>query len=1082
MTKGWVCALCAAPNPDGSRFCGQCGAPASVQAAQPVVAPGREERRQITVLFSDASGYTTMAEQLDPEVVRDVMGRVYRTAESISARYHGRVDKLMGDAVLIVFGDPVAHEDDAERAIRAALELHAAVDAMRPDIEALTGSSFQMHSGINSGVVVTGELQGDHSSGPLGDMVNVAARLQSVAGSGEILIGPETYALVEGRFTFADFGERELKGRSRPVRVRRIDGFASETRRPSRRVGAFIGRHEELGVLLGAVDRLRDRQSSVITVCAEAGAGKTRLLEEVRGRLGADVVWLEGRAYPYTADIPYSPLIDLINSAAGIDESDNATEVHRKLAALVEATLPGDESVMPVLAHLYGSPAAASPIDLEAFRSSLVTALAAMVNAVSRRSPTVVCLQDLHWVDPSTADLVRQLTSVVNEPFVMICNFRPGFSLGARNERVLNLTEMSGRQTREQLQSLLSTDELPDGLLDAVSVRTEGNPFFVEEIINSLIETEVLVQVDDVWVLRRTFDELALPSTIRGVIAARIDGLDTTRRRVLREVSVVGREFLYRLVRTVSTDPDDLDGSLDVLSEADLIREKSADPELEYVFKHGLTQEVAYDGLLRRDREQLHERVARAIESQLGDRVEEFVETLAYHFQRSGQLVDAVGYLRRAARRALERYSMIECHHQYQAAYQLLTNDDPDHRVDAATRQRLLLETILEWATAHYYSGEYLHLHDLFAAHETLAAEVDDDALRARWLAWRGNIVWNHDCDMTTAARLLDEALDLSRRCGDTTAEAYALAWLTWVLSNTGNPSKAISLLPELRAILSSVPDPTDRRYVQIKGVAGTGTALVLRGDTQAARTIAQELLDLGTETGNRRASAMGHLVRVAVYQALGDSETAGREAKAAVACQADPIYVWLGEIYIAAAALGAGRIAEARGLLEKYRVAPTVQGFGALVAGYRVIAAMITVAEGHVIAGLRELLAVRTDFAASGDLGMAASADFFVAQLYVMLASGDVPVSKVRNPGLLLLLPTAGKRARTALNDVLADIERHGFEGRRAAVEFELARLSKHRRRTQDAKSHLDSVEHLLSAEPYAYLRHQARTMLAEL
>ena len=1082
MTDDWVCALCATPNRDGTRFCGQCGAPALIDAAPPVVAPSREERRQITVLFSDASGYTTMAEQLDPEVVRDVMGRVYRQAEAISARFRGRVDKLMGDAVLIVFGDPVAHEDDAERAIRAALELHAAVDAMRPEIEALTGSSFQMHSGINSGVVVTGELQGDHASGPLGDMVNVAARLQSVAGSGEVLIGPETYALVEGRFTFADLGERELKGRSRPVRVRRIDGFASETRRPSRRVGAFIGRHEELGVLLGAVDRLRDRQPSVITVCAEAGAGKTRLLEEVRGRLGADVVWLEGRAYPYTADIPYSPLIDLLNSAAGIDESDNATEVHRKLAALVEATLPGDDSVMPVLAHLYGSASASSPIDLEAFRSALLTALAALVDAVSRRSPTVVCLQDLHWVDPSTADLVRQLTSVVNEPFVMICNFRPGFSLDARNERVLNLTEMSARQTREQLQSLLCTEELPEGLLDAVSLRTEGNPFFVEEIINTLIETEVLHQDDDVWVLHRSFDELVLPSTIRGVIAARIDGLDATRRRVLREVSVVGREFLYRLVRTVSTDPDDLDGSLDVLSDADLIREKSADPELEYVFKHGLTQEVAYDGLLRRDREQLHERVARAIESQLGDRVEEFVETLAYHFHRSGQVLDAVAYLRRAARRALERYSMIECHHQYQAAYELLTNVDPGHRVDEATRQRLLLETVLEWSTAHYYSGEYLHLHDLFAAHETLAADVGDDALRARWMAWRGNIVWNHAYDLTTALGLLEEALDLSRRCGDTTAEALALAWLPFVLSSTGNPSRGISLLPELRAILSSVPDLTDRRYVQVKGLAGAGATLALLGDTLGARAIAQELLDLGAETGNRRASAMGHLVRIAVHLELGDFASVGREAKAAVACQADPIYVWLGEIYIVLGALGAGRVAEAGQLAEEYRVEPTLQGFGSLAAGYRQIAAMVKIADGHVIGGLRELGAVRAGVAASGDVEKAVALDLFVARAHVMLVNGEVSVSKVKNPGLLLLLPAAGKRARTALMDLLAEIERHGFEGHRAAIEFELARLSKHRRRTKEAKSHLESVEHLLAAEPYAFLRHQARTMLAEL
>src|SRR5204863_5061994 len=207
---------------DGARFCSQCAAPLDAPGAVTPAVAAREERRQITVLFSDASGYTQMAEDLDPEVVRDVMGLVYAKADAIVEKYGGRIDKLMGDAVLAVFGDPVAHEDDAVRAVRAALELHTGVESMRPMLEARGGGqSFAMHSGINSGVVVTGDLAGDRASGPLGDMVNVASRLQSIAGSGEILIGPETAAMVKGRFDLTDLGERELKGRREPVHVRR---------------------------------------------------------------------------------------------------------------------------------------------------------------------------------------------------------------------------------------------------------------------------------------------------------------------------------------------------------------------------------------------------------------------------------------------------------------------------------------------------------------------------------------------------------------------------------------------------------------------------------------------------------------------------------------------------------------------------------------------------------------------------------------------------------------------------------------------------------------------------------------------
>ena len=1081
MVAEWICPACGASNISRARFCGECGASAAVAEPAPVAAPVREERRQITVLFSDASGYTSMAEHLDPEVVRDVMRRVYSSAESLAARYGGRVDKLMGDAVLVVFGDPVAHEDDAERAVRTALDLHAAVDAMRPDLESRIGSSFRMHSGINSGIVVTGDLNGDRASGPLGDMVNVAARLQSMADGGQVLIGPETYALVKDRFVVADLGERELKGRNQPVHVRRVEGLAAGRGMPSRRVGAFIGRHEELGVLLGAVDRVRDGESSLITVCAEAGAGKTRLLEEVRRRLDDDVVWLEGRAYPYTTDIPYSPLIDLISSAAGIDEGDKAEQVRSKLGAMVDRTLPGDDTAMVALAHLYELTPSESTVDLESFRSVLLVALAALVSAVAARAPTVVCLQDLHWVDPSTADLVRELTTVVDKPFVMICNFRPGFTLGARRERVLQLTEMSGRQTREQLVSLLEGAELPPGLLDAVIARAGGNPFFVEEIINSLIETDVLVR-EDTWVLRRQIDELALPSTIRGLIAARIDNLAPLQRRVLREVSVVGREFLYRLVRSVSNEPDDLDGSLEMLSAADLIREKSVDPELEYVFKHALTQEVAYEGLLRRDRQELHERVARAIESTLGDRVDEFVETLAYHFQRSGRVVEAVGYLRRAGRKALERYAMVESHNHYRAAYKMLTTNDTDNPVDPSIRDRLLLETLVEWATAHYYTGAYSGLHELITAHRDLPRAVGDDALRARWLAWQANVVWNHDNDISGAVALLEEALELARACGDATAEAFSLAWLTWVLTTTGEPARAIGLWPALEAILPRVADLTDRRYAYVKGYAGVAIASALRGDTLTARAHAKELIELGARTGNRRASAMGHLVLVHVYQVLGDRTVAEKEARAMVGCEADPIYTWLGEIFAVAATLGIAHPDETTRRIDTNRVEPARHGFGALIASYDLMASNLNLLDGQVAQGLRALEEAREQCASVGNLGMCMNIDMFTARLDARLSMGGLSKAVLRKPGFLRLRPGSGKRGRQAFEALSADLAAHDLAGMRAEVEYELGLLAKDQKRTTDARSHLQNVETILRDETYAWLRHEAGKALAEL
>ena len=320
--------------------------------------------------------------------------------------------------------------------------------------------------------------------------------------------------------------------------------------------------------------------------------------------------------------------------------------------------------------------------------------------------------------------------------------------------------------------------------------------------------------------------------------------------------------------------------------------ERDVDTELEYIFKHTLTQEVAYDGLLRRDRQALHERVARGIEAHLGGRANEFVETLAYHYQRSGHVVEAVDYLRRSGRKALDRYALAEAHRQYRAAYDLLTSDDEDTlTVDAGTRDRLLIETIIEWAQCHYYTCEIGGLRDLQERHRDLPAAVGDDVLTARWIAWVGMVAWQLE-RITDADRHLTEALELARRCGDATAEGYALAWLTWVATQAGDLTRAVEVGAVLERVVPLVADPHDRLYVQIKGLGGVGLARARCGEAKAATACADELLDIGRRTGNRRATAMGHMVVMAASLSRGDLYAAKAATGAAIACDADPMYM----------------------------------------------------------------------------------------------------------------------------------------------------------------------------------------------
>jgi len=328
-TSARVCSQCGAAAPDDARFCSQCATPLGGDAAPSPVA---QERRQVTVSFSDLSGFTALSERLDPEDVRDIVNKVWDRAGEIVERYEGRINKLLGDAVMAIFGDPVAHEDDPLRAVRAALELHEAVEALNADVEPRVGAPIGMHTGVNTGVVLTSEtvLDGKQQTGPLGDTINVAARLQSLAQTGQVLVGPETRRSIERAFELEDLGLHDLKGKGEPVAVARVVSIARSVT-PARRQGRFVGRDSELNILRDEYERAKGGTPSFVAVSAEAGAGKSRLVEEFRRRIAANAIWLEGRAYPFAQNIPYYAITDLISNRLGIDETDSADTVREKL-------------------------------------------------------------------------------------------------------------------------------------------------------------------------------------------------------------------------------------------------------------------------------------------------------------------------------------------------------------------------------------------------------------------------------------------------------------------------------------------------------------------------------------------------------------------------------------------------------------------------------------------------------------------------------------------------------------------------------------------------------------------------------
>jgi len=659
---------------------------------------------------------------------------------------------------------------------------------------------------------------------------------------------------------------------------------------------------------------------------------------------------------------------------------------------------------------------------------------------------------------------------------VVVANYRPQFSLDVPGARQLQLSELSPRQTGELLSSLLDGQAPPTEFVDFIVARTDGNPFFVEEIVNSLVETETLQRNDNGWEVVGDLGQIELPTSIRGVIAARIDRLDDRRRRVLREASVVGRDFLYDIVRRVSTETDDLMPSLDALEAADLIREKAIDPDLEYLFKHALTQDVAYDGLLKTEREELHARAAVAIEEQFGDRLEEVTETLAFHWSHSGNSDKAVPALVAAGRKAMERFALQESRAHYQRAYELLkAKPTSEHR------DRSLVELLLEWAVLAYYEARLYDLRKLFVEHQEAVDRVGTAEQRGMWISWIGHAYLAADGEMRKAAEILDEALDIGRKADNVRVVGHAQSWRTYALWWLGRIDEALEAGKAAIALSARLPrDP----YVWFKSQLGIGLISAVRGDFEEAQRIGNELIEFGRRTGSARSESMGHIVFCNLYSTL-DSTIALAEARTAVEIASDPIYEHSPMPPVLFALLLSGDTQEARRYHDEQYQRFVVDLHVRMLTGWLEITdALIKMQEGRPLEGFDQLQKVVEEAEESGELTISHYARTFTAISYAEVAMSDVSLGEtLRNARFAFRYGLkAKKEAYAKLDDVLEHLDDWELGNSRMLVESAYARLLAHDGDKKGAARHLQAgIDAIEPAGDTAMLR-EARELMAEL
>jgi class 3 adenylate cyclase len=622
------------------------------------------ERKLVTVLFCDLVGSTAIAERMDPEEYRDLLDQYLELAFHQIYRFEGIVNQLAGDGMMALFGAPVAHEDAPYRALRAAWEIQQALAEFNGRVRARRGVELKARIGIHTGPVVVGtvgnDLKMDYTA--IGDTTNLTARLQSLAAPGTILASEATVRLVRGFFQLRDVGPFEVRGKSEPVTAFEILGLSEITTSlgaaEARGLTPLVGRQQELLQLADCFARVRGGSPQVVTIIGDAGSGKSRLIFELKQSLTAEqVVFFEGRCSALKQKVPYAPFALMLRQYFGISATDPAPRAAEKIAEKVREFDPRLDEMYPFLSRLLAVDSVPSTdLPADEIKRETFHALARLVSCVSERTPVVLVIEDLHWIDDPSRELLELAVSqLATARVMMVVSHRPDFRASWRSQVALtqlSLRPLSDEHTREIIRAVASAT-LPATLEERILTKAEGSPFFAEEITRALLEEGYVSVENGRATLTRPIEEVSIPGTVREVIAARLDRLGAQAKRAVQVASVLGRQFHRgQLTHLLRGEGIDVPAVLATLESRGILHRKNLLANDEYRFGESLTQEVAYDGLLHKDRRQIHERIGSLLEAEPDDGNTERAALLAHHFVRSDNRRKAIEKLLAVAHHA----------------------------------------------------------------------------------------------------------------------------------------------------------------------------------------------------------------------------------------------------------------------------------------------------------------------------------------------------------------------------------------------------------------------------------------------
>ncbi|MGD1154058.1 MAG: adenylate/guanylate cyclase domain-containing protein [Syntrophales bacterium] len=1087
------CPKCNYINPPQFKFCGDCGnrLEAEPSPREKPLPSTESARKHVTVLFSDMSGYTAMTEKMDPEEVKEVMGKIFGEISKVVAKYGGFIEKFIGDAVMALFGVPKSHEDDPVRAIKASREIHDVVSSLSSQFEKRIGKALCMHTGICTGLVVTGEVnleKGTH--GVLGDTINRAARLSGLAKPGEIVISPDTYYQSEGYFNFEALEPTTVKGKAEPIRPYKVLSAKEDPTKTHRLSGMraeLIGRKVEMAQLQEAVTNLKQGKGSIFSIVGDAGTGKSRLIEEFKASLNLDEFqWREGHAYAYSQNIPYFPLIDLLSRAWQITEGDNPEQVKKKVEDGAVFLISDKSELIPYLGSLYSLKyPEIENVSPEYWKVKLHEAVQLILSALTRRAQTIICIEDLHWADPSSIELLRNILSDFRYPAVFICVYRPTFNLFTSHQagtiksyQEIRLYDLSPSDAQSMVESLLKTGAAPGELKKFIRDRVEGNPFYLEEVINSLLETVILVKEDGQWKLTKPLIEANIPSTVQGVISARLDRLETETKRILQEASVIGRAFLYEILKRITELKEQIDRSLMGLERLDLIRTRSFQPDLEYIFKHALTQEVVYNGLLKKERQNIHEKIGQVIEELFKDRLPEFYETLAYHYKQGQSILKAVDYLMKAGEKSLNRYAVEESHQYYKEAFNLLSHNTEKSREE----KELLIDLLIDWAVVHNRRASYGEMIDLLKGNEALAISLNDKARLGMFYTHLG-----HGLGFTVrhkeSYRYLHMALELGEETGNEKIIGYACGWLSWTCNDLGLLDESVILGKRVQVLDIYKSEPELFRF----STGGLAIAYWCRGEARKAKETAIVAVDYGQRYHYVPCLAQGYTWLGFSYMSAGDFASAIECGEKAIDAALEPQFVVNAKVLHGWAYLANGQYREASRILQEVNKLAESCGYPMMGEPAKMLSAIVMITEGHIHQGIETIEGLMESNLKSGGRYRYAVMNYQLGGVYLQIAQGGGGKKDLyflaKNIGFLIkTVPFAHQKAEKHFNIAINTAKEIGAKGVLAQAYFDMGRLRRTKGRTDEARKYIsDAIQLFEECEADVFLK-QAREALTAL